>query len=351
MSLDEKGDDALLTPLIDEELFNKAQQQVQGNMRGKPGYKGKETSRQKRVYLLQGMLRDLKCGDLMHGTADTSGTSDVRRYICKGRKKGICSSRSVLAKQLELQVISTIKEIKIKNADKIEMELRKIIKINAKSVSSARDTNNQSKLRSQLEVLTAIQKENYDWQTQDMVEKLKTSLETQAGKKANAKATDVKYYDFIELRDIIADICGSLMRLQSLIAQKNLVSILIDNISIDPNFNTSPSQITVMHSMLMSLDGGGGQAPFKKNTYSEMEIREAYELKTRLQRFIPLLIQEIAVSSSPDSQPVFEAVPTGLYLLLNDDNDELSEKYISMYNQAGRKGLESLPAHQDQSLF
>ncbi|MFH1284735.1 MAG: recombinase zinc beta ribbon domain-containing protein, partial [Candidatus Peregrinibacteria bacterium] len=337
-------DDVHLIPLINDDLFNRVQELIKKNDRGKPANKGQTTSRQKRVYLLQGLIKSNNCGYSMYGAAE-KGSNDkmVRRYLCTGRKQGVCKCPSIRADYLEERLLEYMGTLKIKNIDKVETELKNIIKVNANAIKEAMILEKyDNKRKKQLKVLEEIIADNYDWKINEQVESLRTAISEHEASKNSRKSSTVKYYDFIELREVLKDVSATFKRLQELVAKKGLVQIFLKEVLAEKPTASGFSY----HSMIFHLKDNGKEQPIKSE-YTEEELNEVAELKLLFMRFMGLLFSEVSCEYGKGNDVLnIQMIPTGLFLLLFDkkiDKIELEERESK---KLSRKRLISLPAHQ-----
>ena len=326
---DEESRQVYLKGLVSDELFNKAQKQISKNRRGKPAHKGKTNSRQKRTYLFQGMIKNNDCGHSLYCAAETlSDGRVVRRYICSGRKKGICSSPSVRADDIESQIIEFLRKIKFKHIDKIEKELRGIVKVSAKALTDVTlKKEYDTKHRKQLKSLEEIQRENYSWEVEITIQRLKLVIKDNERKEEMPNSFRIKYYDFIELRTLLTEISSAFEHMHNLMAQKDIIQILFKQISITRT--TEQTDPFVFKSLLLSLhkEYKDGVA---KEEQEDTDTKTAIELLALIKKFIPLLFSEIQVTGGRgDNDPKVIFKPTGLFLLLHDDSEKNKHKPMS----------------------
>lgn len=305
-TLNAQGEVEILEPLIDADTFNR----VQDKRKGKPsGKKRGENSRQAktgRVYLFQGMIRHADCGLEMHGIPEPQRDGSIkRRYQCKGGKNGKCKAhqKSFRADEVENQIIELLKVITIKDVPSIEAELRSIIKITAKELTKPAQMESLTHTEKQeLKAINEALKQGFEW----ALAATKRRLELEEKARTKSKHA-LKYYDFVELRNILSDLADSFRRLQDLAAQKELIQILFDEVLIGKPVPKEP------HELAYYFHGSEGEVAYYEDR------KKACELKDLLRRFTPMLFEEIRISESEDELPIKKVIfkPTGLFLLMN----------------------------------
>jgi len=302
VTLDENRCEIDLPPLIDEFLvFNPVQELIRSKKNKKtPTTK---TSKQKRVYLFQGIVRNASCGCEMYAQAEKlSDGQEVRRYICKGRKAGTCSEKSIRAEEVEKHIIELLKELNIKDIKAVESELRKIIRATACEVQKGRTTSDDvAKSKKSIKMLEAVLENRYDWHIEQAIEKEKEVLVL--AKKAENDPELVKYFDLLELRRVLEDLSSSFQEMQDLAGRQELIQVLFDEIMLG---KPSPEKLTENEKMMHWL-----------NTRQEDDYRDAEKLLSHLRRMTPALFEEIHVSGEEGvNKPKVIFKPTGLFLLM-----------------------------------
>ena len=350
------SDSKKLEPIIDEVDFNKV-----AEIRKSKSRKGTEkNSRQKRVYLLQGLIKSSACGNGFYGAAEKSSKGvETRRYLCKGRKNGQCKCPSVRADMIEYQIIEFISKIRLKSIERIEIELRRIIKISARAISEAKQVQvPDSKHREQLKALEEISADNDNWRVNEMVNNLRKVIkENEGGQKVQNKLA-IKYYDFIELRNVLLDMSDSFKKLQNLTAKKDLINILFGAVCMSPPTKKgTPKQATKKEEYLSKfylweqLFFDTPQADMnkvEKKDLKDNKYREVMEFKYLLQYFIPALFEEVLVEVDNTGNEIrgIACKPSGLFLLLFDSKGNTNLD-IPLY----RMCMESLPTHHLNTLM
>ncbi|MDO8469161.1 MAG: recombinase family protein [Candidatus Peribacter sp.] len=308
-TLDKNDEEVCIQPLIDDDTFSKVAEQLKINRRGKNVRNSRQTDR---VYLFQGIVRHAECGCPMHGVPERLRNGEItRRYQCSASKQGTCNARlkSLRADEVESQIIELLKEIKIKSMERIESELRQIIKITAAELSKPQAFENLTLAdRDELKSIKEALGNSYDW----LLAEQKAIMEERVQKlehKAKGKSVEMlRYYDFQELRRMFADLSQSFTELQNLAARQELISILFQKILIGKPLPKQPHEHTkAIHWMK------GAVAEYE-------EHRDATKLKVLLRQFTPMLFQEIHVGKGDEDTPIKKVIfkPTGLFLLMTD---------------------------------
>lgn len=340
------ADNQRLAPIIDEVDFNRV-----AEIRQMKGAKGKgKNSRQKRVYLLQGLVKSSECGNGLYGAAENSRNGDeTRRYLCKGRKNGQCKCPSVRADIIENQIVRFLQEVRLKNIDQIERELREIVKISAKAIGEAKKTQEYDlKHKKELQLMEDVAKNNSDWHIKKMAADLYKKLKEEKEKEKSSGCNEltIKYYDFVELRNVLADICDSFKKLQSLAAKEGLLHIFFSEVCIattkqDKSFSYEELQTGEYHYFEQIFMKLSPSEKADKNVLME-KYRQVMELKRLLQYFIPTLFSEILFQSDETGNETrgIACKPSGLFLLLFDNKENFNYE-LPLY----RVCMETLPAH------
>lgn len=311
-TLDKNGDEKDIEPLIDgDTLFNEVQNVLRKKQRGGEVL-AKKNSRQtatNRIYLFQNIIRHAPCGGKMHGTPEKTRTGEVeRRYQCSLAKYGDCTARpfSFRAEDVERPIIELMQGIHIRNTKQIEDELRKIIKMTAKEFQKPDKYEAlDEKERKELERIEQALNEEYDWGLDVMRERL-AELKSKAQTRTEGM---VKYYNFVEIREVLSDLGKSFQELQSLAGQERLLKILFKEVFAGKLGPETPDDAGHFHWM-----------PDPQEEYDD--FKKAKRLRTLLRRFTPMLFQEIqtmeekTVNDAPVKKVVFK--PTGLFLLMVD---------------------------------
>ena len=343
-SLDEENQEINLAPLIEEELFNRTQALVRKNRRGYSAAKGKTNSRQKRVYLLQGLIHSAENGSAMYGHAEVHNKTGtvVRRYMAKDNKRGVGKKiPSLRADEVEIQIAELLKLIKIRNINDIEADLRTIIKIKASEIKKAKASKTfDRKKQNQLKSLEEILEDRDDWNIRKLVEDLKHEL---AEEKPNAKISEQlsKYYSLLELRSILKDLSGGFEEMRSLLARKELINILFKKI------------------FVANIKKENVESPLHwvgKSRTAQRYEKEAEQLAIFLKRFTAHFFESVWAKrkSGNESKDLVLFKPTGLFLLMVDQELERPSKSS---NSAGnspavsggepyRNSLNTFPIHQ-----
>ncbi len=309
-----KGQKQTLQPLISQHDFDLVKSLRQKNSRGKSG-KVKETSRQKRTYMLQGKLFSAVNGSKMHGFPEIrkDGTV-VRRYVAKTNKRGDGQHiPSIRSDEVEAHVIKLFKNLQLNDLETIEQAVKGLIEADIKMRSSNKQydrgrQNDQQKIdvRKAIEGLKSVLK--FDDSTANR--RALAGLEEKRHELERASyANFVDYYDFSELKVFFEDTVRSIEKIQNLIAKKDLVDIMFSTVytSVIPK---SPAEIGA-------------------ETFEAMEntLSAAKELKDLLQENCPKLFEKVlGAKDGEDVKIWFE--PSGLYLILAD-------KSITDYNHPG----------------
>ncbi len=305
-----------LEPLISEDSFNRVQEMIQENRRGKPSTIDQSTSRQKRVFLLQGVGYSGVNGVRLHGQTDVTGQKEpIRRYFPKTNKSGDDAHiPSMHADEIEEKIIELLRQIKIRNPEKIEKMLREVVELTASNsrLSDKGISSTISQLRAAIKSLQKLQKSAYTFQNEILINDLTRQLQEYEGREPQAEV--MKYYDFLELKNILNDITGSFERLQNLAAKKELVNILFSKLFIGEGYKEDSEYKP-------SVD-------FYFSKGSQESYTEARELKGLLQKFVPYLFEKIYVKKEVDIVNI-TFKPTGLFLLLNDPNRDIPQSSAS----------------------
>ncbi|PIR50710.1 hypothetical protein COU78_05025 [Candidatus Peregrinibacteria bacterium CG10_big_fil_rev_8_21_14_0_10_49_24] len=302
VTLDENRNEIDLLPLIDEFLiFNPVQELIRRKKNTKtPTTK---TSKQKRVYLFQGIVRNASCGCEMYAQAEKlSDGQEVRRYICKGRKAGTCSEKSIRAEEVETHIIELLKELNFKDVEAVEAELRNIIRATASEVQKGRTSSiDVSKSTKKLKSLEAMLEDKYDWHLVQFIKKEKEALAL--AKKAENDPELVKYFDLAELRRVLHDLAASFEEMQDLAGRQELIQLLFNEIMVG---KPRPELLTENEKMMHWV-----------NTRQQDDYRDAEKLLSHLRRMTPALFEEIQVSGEEGvNKPKVIFKPTGLFLLV-----------------------------------
>ncbi len=310
-TLDANDEEVLISPLIDDDTFSKAREQLKINRRGK-NPNNKNSRQTNRVYLFQGIVRHADCGSPMYGVPEKLRNGEVtRRYQCSASKQGTCNARlkSLRADEVESQIIELLKEIKLKSIGEIESELREIIKITAAELSRPQSFENLTLAdKAELKSLKDALGNAYDW----LLAEQKTVMEERLQKieqKAKDKSVEMlRYYDFQEMRRMFVDLSQSFTDLQNLAARQELLSILFQKVLIGKPLPKQPHEhAKAFHWM--------------KGAVADYEaFRDATKLKTLLRQFTPMLFEEIHVGDGDEDSPIKKVIfkPTGLFLLMTD---------------------------------
>lgn len=311
LTLDTKEEEVNIEPLIHEDVFNRVPDQLQKHRRGKKP-RNKNSRQTDRVYLFQGIIKHADCGCQMHGVPEKLRNGEItRRYQCSGAKNGTCKARlkSFRAEEVEKQIIELLKEIKLENGQKIESNLRDIIKLSAAEMSKPRTLENLTLAqKDELRILNAALSNGYEWMLKDRKEEAERRL-TELKQIAASKTEEMlKYYDFQELRRILTDLALSFSTMQSLAAKQELLAILFQELFVGKQLPEKPHKHAAgFHWMAGSV--------------KDYELKkDAAQLKVLLRQFIPVLFEEIQISESADEIPIKKVVfkPTGLFLLMTD---------------------------------
>ncbi|MFH1348161.1 MAG: recombinase family protein [Patescibacteria group bacterium] len=302
VTLDKNESEIDLPPLIDEHLvFNPVQELILRKKNKKTTIT--KTSKQKRVYLFQGIVRNATCGCEMYAQAEKlSDGREVRRYICKGRKAGTCSEKSIRAEEVETHIIELLKELNFKETKEVEAELRKIIRATACEVGKDKDVSHDiAKSRKKLKSLESMLEDKYDWNIEQAIEKEKKALVL--AKKAEKDPELVKYFDLLELRRVLKDLATSFNEMQDLAGKQELIRVLFDEIMLG---KPRPEMLTEDEKMMHWV-----------STRQEDNYRDAEKLLSHLRRMTPSLFEEIQVSGEEGvNKPKVIFKPTGLFLLV-----------------------------------
>ena len=315
VTLDEDRNEIDLPPLLDEYLvFNPVQELIREKRNQKsPRTK---TSKQKRVYLFQGIVRNASCSCEMYAQAEKlKDGQEVRRYICKGRKAGTCSEKSIRAEEVERHIIELLKELNFKDTEAVTSELRNIIRTTATEVQKGRSTSiDVSSSKKKLKQLEAMLEERYDFHIEQAIEKEKKHLAVV--KKAENDPELVKYFDLAELRRVLTDLSTSFEEMQDLAGRQELIQILFDEIMVG---KPRPEQLTEDEKMMHWV-----------STRSEDDYKDAEKLLSHLRRMTPALFEEIHVSGEEGvNKPKVIFKPTGLFLLVTEGVKNPKKKHES----------------------
>jgi site-specific DNA recombinase len=319
LTLDENDEEITIVPLIEEDIFNKAGEKLKNKIKG--ANPRNKTSRQtERVYLFQGIARHAECGSLMHGVPESlRNGKTTRRYKCSASKNGTCKSnqKSLRADVVESQIIELLKEVKIKSIEKIEYELREIIKITAEELSRPQAFDNLTSAdKDELKLIKENLNTGHDW----LLAEQKALLEEKRRKieqKAKGKSIEMlKYYDFQEMRDVFINLSQSFTELQSLAARQELIDVLFQKILIGKPLSKNP------HDHAKAIQRmSGAVAEYE-------EHRDATKLKVLLRQFTPMLFEEIHVGEGEKDSSIKKVIfkPTGLFLLMTEQNTNSKKK-------------------------
>lgn len=344
LTLDDNKMPRNLTPLIPEDDFNRVQEMIKQNTRGGSSTGHKKTSRQKRVFLLQGIAHSAVNGAKLHGVTDVAGQkTPCRRYMPSTNKSGSYEHiPSMRADEVEEKIIELMRFIKIRDLHEIEKILREVVEASAghKKPGSISVINN---LTDAIKALEKLQKTSYSHTNEVSIQNLTKDLAAHKDKVPTTQ--EMKYYDFIELKNVLSDVTGSFERLQSLAAKQELIEILF-------------SQLFIGEEPMIGVKPLMPPAAYAHTTQSP-EVLEAKELKALIQKFVPYLFEKIYVKQEMDILRV-SFKPTGLFLLLNDSENQ--EKGIAdslphagpsapSGGDLGGNYLKSIPGNFDQDWF
>jgi DNA invertase Pin-like site-specific DNA recombinase len=338
-TLSEVGTECFLHQLISENDFNYVQQLIKTNRRGQPMARIRKTSRQKSIFLVQGIAHSAVNGAKLHGQTETSKSTAnvVRRYIPSTNKAGTHEHiPSIKADEVEQGIIDLIRHVKIKDIGTVENMLRELILKEAKVFSRPFDSTTEQlkRLKTAVRSLKAVQKTSFSYHTDITIK----DYEKQAREllnKSNLSEEQMRYYDMMEIKAVLSDVSKEFLQLQDMSAKEELVKILFKNIFI-----------------------GKIPIPTDHESHEDMMIREllpqAKELQALLQKFVPYLFSKIYIEKTQKILKVsFE--PTGLFVLLADTSDiPVAKTSISADNSPSAlcpTGLVSLPAHHFLELF
>ncbi len=316
-TLNARNQPAQLGELIEVDDFNQVQEIIRQHTHGGAA-RDKKTSRQKRVFLFQGMLRHAETGDKMYGHTEIRGDgTEVRRYLSEGNKKGITKVPSVHADDVEMQIIELLKAIKLKNIESIESELRDIVKLSAAAIREAKRSGQlNTKHAKRLKVLEEMQADDYSWQVQEMVEKLKKCIDEESQTDKKRGPAIVKYYDFLELRSVLSDLSLAFQEMQDLAAKQGLIQMLFKHIFLaKPKLPLLPDKAKGFKSMRGAVAEG-------------QDYQDTMKLRQHLKQFVPALFEEIQVCAGKKENPVTKVIfkPTGLFLLVTDGMKDTKKK-------------------------
>lgn len=308
MTINEFQSLCLLPPLISVDDFNYVQMLISQNRRG-AGKNGK-TSRQKSVFLLQGIAYSAVNGSKLHGQTEINEKlgKKTRRYIPSTNKSGTDEHiPSIEADVIESKIVRLLQQIKIKNIDVIENELRGIIKIDASSFKADKpssSSNTEHKLKRALKALEELQQYSYSYQNEHSIKNIRKQLQATEMVSVAKTPEEMKYYDLIELKNVLMDVSKEFLRLQDLSVKEGLLKILFSEFFV-------------------------GQLPSEEALSEDFasKISDTKDLKALLQKFVPNLFHTIYVKQEKDVIDIsFE--PTGLFLTLVD-------KVTPTYNNVG----------------
>lgn len=333
-TLDEGQKETFLESLIEEEEFNYVGQLIQKNTRGKPAQRIKKTSRQKSVFLLQGIGFSAVNGEKLNGDTETNKRTGVkkRRYMVSTNRKG--SEKPIalmLADDVERKMIELMRDIKINDLHTIEAMLRETIETEAlasKDTTGVTGSSEAQKLKRAIKTLKEIQQTSYSHHTDSTIKTYEKQLNALAKKRT---VEEMKFYDLQVIGSVLRNIHTEFKQMQNLAQQEQLIKILFSEF-----FVGQRNKLTKMDNLKF----------FHGPTRAEVKT-EAKELKVLLQKFFPYLFEKIYVKKDKSILKI-SFTPTGLFLLLTEKPVKIKDNVGFNYDPHGghgrnRKG--TLPAH------
>jgi DNA invertase Pin-like site-specific DNA recombinase len=307
-TINEEGDEIDLEPLLLEEDFNYVRSVILQNKKGTPS----KTSKQHRTYLLQGIGFSGVNDSPLHAQTDTSGKTPVRRYIPSTNKSGTDTHiPSILADEAESAIIDLLVHIKINQPAYIEKRLKKIIELEPIKASPNRSKPLRiKKMEKTLKGLKEFLEMAYSVTTEQVIYDLERQISEEYLPQQSKKSA--KYYDLLELRNVMSNIHKEFSRLQDLAVKGELVKILFSEISVGQlKYDENSPAETITKGKGTNLLG----------TRAVPLHKEAKELKALLQKFVPALFEEIYIKNDKEILEL-TVKPTGLFMLLTDKEDK-----------------------------
>lgn len=321
-TLNDSGLISDLQPLISVEEFNYVQSVILSKTRG-----GKETknSNQTRTYLLQGNTYSAVNDVKFSAQTDTSGKTDVRRYVASSNKKGNKEKiPSVRADEAESALIDLLVHVKIEDLEHIKKRLRESISVEPnKVIERLKKPENIKNMEAVLKDLKERQKSAYSSDSDILIQGLERQLNEAILLDSDPKAKSAQFYDLLELDHVISNIHKEFTQMQSLAAKKELVNVLFSELFLGQRKydEGSPAE---------KFSGRKGKQILSTRAVPLHE--EAKELKAYLEKFMPALFEKIYINNEKEILEV-TVKPTGLFMLLTDKEERpLEERGTSKKN-------------------
>lgn len=292
-----------LKPLIDPYDFARIQELMAQNAR-RPRRR-KRTSKQKRTYVLQGLLYSGVNGTKMHAQTDQTKSGETRRYMAKSNKQGNdVHIPSIRADEIEAKVIELLRMLDPNDIDTIESILRALITNEVKGRKKDPKYAEQERVRQSKELdktiqhLEMLQQESYTVEFERTLAKLKRRKAELAESSGGKQGVD--FYNLEKVRTFFGNIHEEFDRFKSLAAKQELVSALFTEV------------FTAKSSKKANLIG-------IEEDYKMMREHkaESKELGFLLKKYAPMLFERIYAKKDGDILEV-RIEPTGLLLLLAD---------------------------------